>query len=62
MHKLIRYLKITLTKNDFYRYETTTDTDQVKSLIISTTKMKENYFMFKDCLMICPCVRSRGES
>ena len=62
LHKLIKYLKVSLTKHDFYRYETTTDSDQVKSLVISTTQMKENYLMFKDCLMICPCVRTRAEN
>ena len=60
LHKFIKYLKGAMTKQDFYRYETATDTDQVKSLILCTTKMKENYLMLKDCLMICPCVKTKS--
>ena len=60
LHKFIKYLKTAMTRHDFYRYETATDTDQVKSLILCTTKMKENYLSFKDCLMICPCSKTHN--
>lgn len=36
-HKLLKYLRANLSKNDFYRYETDPETKFVKSIIISTS-------------------------
>ena len=57
MHKLIKYFKQSFTKSDFYRYETDPDKElEVQSLIFCTDQMKERYLIYRDILMICPCL------
>ena len=58
-HKLLKYLRANLSKHDFYRYETDPETKFVKSIIISTSQMKEQYLMYRDSLLICPCYKKR---
>ena len=45
MHKLLKYLRVHQPKHDFCRYETCAETNMIKSVIISSSAMKEAYLM-----------------
>jgi len=61
-HKLLKYLRANLSKQDFCRYEVCPDGSLIKSIIISTTQMKEQYLTHHDVLLICPCTKRREQS
>lgn len=61
-HKLMKYLRINLPKQDFCRYETSPETNLIKSVIVSTSAMKENYLMHREALLVCPCNDGKGMS
>jgi hypothetical protein len=58
-YKLLKFLRANTQKHDFYRYDTNPETEFVRSIIISTAKMKEQYLIYRESLMICPCLRNQ---
>jgi hypothetical protein len=65
LHKLIRHVRKNFTKHDFYRYETNTAEGpnsgrqgEIRSLVIATEAMKEKYLIYRDVIVISPCLQS----
>jgi len=49
--KLVKHMRLTFGKGDFYRYETDADFE-IRSLVFSTEAMKERYLIYRDVVAL----------
>jgi len=52
LHKLVKHLRLTLTKHDLIQYQTDPDTNHLTSVFFSTAKMKEAFLVYRDCMIV----------